>query len=73
MFIVVEGQLLTAAMTTIRSAVLALIATYFAFNMAYPSGIYPVLIFLQHYLLDIKDKQTIPNAVKIAYSAMKEL
>jgi hypothetical protein len=47
-----------------------LMSAYFAFNIAYPRQLYPILLFLQHHVFGIKDNQTIPNIVKIVYSAM---
>ena len=45
----------------------ALRASYLisTFNMAYPKTVYPVLLFVQHFLLCIKDKQ----AVRIPHQA----
>ena len=42
------------------SVFVGLIATYFTFNMAYPKAVYPVLLFVQHFLLCINDKQAVP-------------
>ena len=36
------------------------IAAYYAFNMAYPKPILAVLLFIQHYLLVVKDIQPAP-------------
>ena len=43
------------------SIIVTLIGVYFAFNIAYPRPLYPTLIFLQHFVLDI---QRIPDTVK---------
>ena len=40
-----------------------IIAAYYAFNMAYPKPILAVLLFIQHYLLVVKDKQPAPIAL----------
>ena len=44
------------------SVLVCLIATYFAFNIAYPPSLKNVLIFVQHFILGIRDKQQLPNA-----------
>ena len=53
-----------------QTAIVDIIAVYFTFNMAYPNQLYPVLLFLQHNILDIIDEQKVPNVVKITCSAM---
>ena len=45
---------------TMRDACLDLIATYFVFNISYPKPVSAILLFFQHYMFDIKDKQSIP-------------
>lgn len=73
LFLVVEKRLLVSSFPDFRTAILALIAAYFAFDMAYPKPLYSTLLFIQHYMLNIRDDQTVPNAITIAYSAMIQL
>jgi len=69
LFLVAERCVLGAPNNAV-SAVVGLIATYFVFNMIYPKQLYPVLIFLQHFVLSIKDKQPIPNILKRVMSSL---
>ena len=57
-FVIVERCVLEAVVAS--SALYALIAAYFAFNMTYTKPLYPLLIFIQHFLLGVQDKQPIP-------------
>ena len=41
------------------STLVSLIAVYFTFNMVYPKLLYPILISIQYFVLEIKDKQVI--------------
>ena len=40
---------------SVYNAILDLISVYFTFNIAYPKPLYPLFIFIQHYVLLIKD------------------
>jgi len=42
--------------------VLDLIASYFVFDVSYPKGTGAALIFIQHKVLGLEDKQSIPLA-----------
>ena len=57
-FVIVERTVLETVEAS--TALSGLIAAYFSFNMTYPKGLYPLLIFIQHYILKIKDKQPTP-------------
>ena len=46
------------------STLVALIATYYTCNIAYPKQLFPVCVFLQHFVLQIVDKQKVPDIVK---------
>ena len=73
-FISVEKQTLTVTeCEDIPQAVVSLVSTYYAFNMSYPGSLYPVYIFIQHYVLDIKDEQRLPNNVVILYTSISNL
>lgn len=41
-----------------------LIGLYYTFNMAYPKPLYPILIFVQQFVLNILDSQSVPDVVK---------
>ena len=49
------------------------IAAYYAFNMAYPKPILAVLLFIQHYLLGVKDKQPAPIALTKFLSSLDKI
>ena len=49
------------------------IAAYYAFNMAYPKPILSVLLFIQHYLLVVKDKQPAPIALTKFLSSLDKI
>lgn len=67
--VIVERESL---ITTFQSALLYLIGAYFIFNIAYPKESFPVLIFLQRYVLSIVDKQVIPKIVRQAVTTMNK-
>ena len=52
------------------SALLYLLGSYYVFNIAYSKLSYPVLIFLQRYVLGIEDSQAIPKSVRQAVTVM---
>ena len=68
-FVVVEKMILVES-SDMSAALQDVMSVYFTFNIAYPRPLYPVLLFLQHHVFEIKDDQTVPNIVKIVYSAM---
>ena len=68
-FVVVEKMILVES-SNMTAALQDFMSIYFSFNIAYPRPVYPVLLFLQHHVFGIKDDQTVPNIVKIVYSAM---
>lgn len=70
-FILAEKQVISES-NNICLAIVDMIATYFTFNMSYPDPLYSLLLFVQHYILDIKDDQSVPNVVNIIYSALSE-
>ena len=57
----------------VTSALFGLIGAYFAFNMVYPKPLYAVLLFIQHFVLDIKDKQAVPNSVTRILSSLDRI
>ena len=59
-YIVVEKKVLLES-ANIQESILDLISTYFCFDIAYPRQLYPVFLFIQHIILNIMDKQKVPN------------
>ena len=48
---------------SVVDAVADLICAYFVFDLVYPKSIYPMLIFLQHKMIGIKDVEKLPTSV----------
>ena len=48
-------------------ALVGLIAFYYTFDIVYPKPLYPIYIFLQHFVFKIVDTQKIPETVKRSY------
>lgn len=57
----------------VSSIVVILIAGYFTFNMSYPRSLYPTLIFMQHFVLEIRDKQAVPCSVTRLLSSLDNI
>ena len=71
-FIVVEKEILVES-CDMKTALLDLVATYFAFNIAYPKPLYPPLVFVQHYIFNICDVQVEPNCVGILLTGLNKV
>ena len=57
---------------TLMDAITDLVATYFVFNISYPRSTCPALIFFQHFVFGLTDKQGVPPAtVKLVGSLQK--
>ena len=54
-------------------AINALISTYFTFNIEYPKQLYSLFIFLQHFVLKLRDEQGIPSIVTRVLSSLDTL
>ena len=55
--------------STFKSALIHLIASYFVYDIAYPKPWYSTLILVQHHIFGLTDKQRVPaNVVEIATS-----
>ena len=67
--VVVEGKILSPE-KTVKEEMLTLVAAYFGMNISFPKPLYPVLVFIQHQILKIKDEQHEPNITKIVLSTM---
>ena len=68
-FVIVEDMVFIQSVD-FTEALLDLICIFFCFNIEYPKQLYPLLIFLQHHVCNIKDEQVVPNVVKVIYSAL---
>ena len=62
LFIIAERAVLGSA-DNAMGALIGLIDAYYAFNMVYPKPLYAVLLFVQHFILNLKDKQAVPNVI----------
>ena len=69
LFISVENKILVESVN-IKQGILDLISTYCSFDIAYPRQLYPVLVFIQHIILKIVDKQRVPNNVPILCTSL---
>ena len=69
-FFVVTERIVMDESENLTEALLDPISAYFAFNIEYPKPLYPVFLFIQHYIMDIKDNQTIPPALTRVLSAL---
>ena len=59
-FFIVGERLVLCECDEFIEALLDLICVYFTYNIEYPKNLSAVLLFVQHYILDIKDSQRIP-------------
>ena len=71
-FVVIEKHILPES-GSITTAILDLYASYFTFDIVYPKPLYALLLFIQHYVLCIKDQQPVPNNVHILYSSLTKM
>ena len=71
-FVVVERLVLDDSEEFI-DAVTALISAYFTFNIEYPRPLYAAFIFLQHFVLKLKDSQPVPPVVTRLLSSLDAL
>ncbi len=71
-FCIFVEHVLLCKCSDLVDAIVVLLATYFSFDMSYPVGLNPIFIFIQHYMLQIKDDQPLPSCVNIAYSAIEQ-
>ena len=62
-YFVVAERIIIVENTHFIDAMIDTICAYFAFDINYPKSLYPVLIFIQRYILAIRDNQPIPNVV----------
>jgi len=70
-FVVIEREIVIES-TRFLDAVVNMICGYFAFDISYPTSLYPILIFIQRYILGIRDNQAIPNIVTQVLSGLDQ-
>lgn len=70
-FVCTERNILAEGASLIE-ALKDLIAAFFIFDMEYPKSLYPLLIFLQRYVLNIRDSQRIPPIVTRVMSTLDQ-
>ena len=70
--VAVEGSSLVQS-TDLNTALIDLFSAYFVFDIAYPSELLPVLIFFQHYIFGLKDKQKVPVSVTTTVATMRRI
>ena len=58
---------------TIQDGLIDLFATYFTFDITYPKGVSGILLFLQHFVLGLKDQQTIPSSTSKLIANLSKL
>ena len=63
-FLTAERCLLGSPSNT-TSLIIALMGVYFSFNMVYPKPLYPICIFLQHFVLDLVNGQRVPDRLSV--------
>lgn len=70
-FVCCEKEILMES-KSIKDSLLDLIATYFVFDIAYPKFISAILLFFQHFVINLCDQQPIPSTVsKLAGNLQK--
>ena len=67
--VVVEHNILSES-GNLTTAVLDLFSSYYTFNIMYPRLLYATMIFIQHFVFGITDKQTVPNLATIVHSSL---
>ncbi len=71
-FVACEQAILCEA-KSIQDAVIDLIAAYYVFDIAYPSGISGILLFFQHNVLGMKDSQPLPSCTLRLVNSLSKL
>ena len=55
------------------TALVDVMAAYFVFNIAFPKSLYTLLVFIQHYIFNIKDDQPEPNAIAVLLTGLEQV
>ena len=69
-FFVVEKQVYVEC-RKFSTALLCLFCVYYVFNISYPKPLYSVFIFVQNYVLGLKDSYTVPPNVNRLITALR--
>lgn len=69
-FVCTEQEVLLES-KSLQDSLIDLISTYFVFDISYPKSLAAVFLFFQHYVFNLKDKQTIPNATSVLVRNLK--
>ena len=72
-FYVYAEQQIVVESSTMRDAVLDLVASYFVFDISYPKSLSAILIFIQHQIFVMGDSQSIPIAAAKLMGNIKKL
>ncbi len=71
LYVVAERIVLHKCPSVLRG-LLSLVAVYFTLNIEYPKALYAPLLFLQHFVFNIKDQQPIPGVVVRLLSSLDQ-
>lgn len=71
-FIVCEKEVLVEA-KSMKDAIIDLMAAFYVFDIAYPKSTAPVLLFIQRYVLNIKDSQPMPPSCSRLITSLNKL
>ena len=59
--------------TDLCTALIDILSSYFVFDIAYLPELYPLLLFFQHYVFELKDNQKVPVSVATTVGTMRSL
>ena len=62
-YYVVAERKIALESCSFNDVLIDLVSMYFVFDIAYPKPMYPLLYFIQRFILDIKDNQAVPPVV----------
>ena len=68
----IAERIILDSTTSVVKGMCGLIAAYFAFNIIYPPSLCPMLIFIQHILMGVVDKQQVPPLLTRIYSSISK-
>ena len=71
-FISCEGEIFVSSKSVI-DGMLDLMAIYFSFDITYPKSTSSVLLFIQHFVFDLKDEQLLPPATVKLVSNLEKI
>ena len=68
--LIVDGMFMYSC-DSLPDALVDLVCFYYVLNIQYPKSMYPLYMFLQHFIFGLKDSAKIPNSVISLYSILK--